>query len=45
MTIKKKLALIAVLVLAFSFIVIGLAINKAYSENVANNHAQKLNIL
>jgi len=45
LTIKKKLGLIAGLVLTFSFIVIGLAINKAYNENVAINHAQKLNIL
>ncbi len=45
MTIKKKLGLIAGLVLTFSFIVIGLAINKAYNENVTITHSQKLNVL
>jgi len=45
MTIKKKLGLIAGLVIIFSIIVIGLAVSKAYTERNAVIQAQKLNIL
>ena len=45
MTIKKKLGLIAGLVIAFSFIIVGLAMKKAYVERGAVVQAQKLNIL
>ena len=45
MTIKKKLGLISALVLTFSFIVVGIAMNKAFTEKVAITQAQKLNVL
>ena len=45
MTIKKKLGLIATLVITFSLIVVGIAMNKAANERSALTQAQKLNIL
>jgi len=45
MTIKKKLGLIGALVITFSLIVVGLAMNKAITERSAVTQAQKLNIL
>ena len=45
MTIKKKLGLISVLVIIFSFIVVALAINKAMTQRAAILQAQKLNVL
>ena len=45
MTIKKKLGLIAGLVITFSIIVVGLAVSKALTERNAVTQAQKLNIL
>jgi len=45
MTIKKKLGLIGALVITFSLIVVGIAMNKAFTERAAVIQAQKLNIL
>jgi len=45
MTIKKKLGLIGALVITFSLIVVGFAMNKALIERSAVIQAQKLNIL
>ena len=45
MTIKKKLALIAALVIAFSLTIIGVAVSKAYHEMGEIKQAQALNIL
>jgi methyl-accepting chemotaxis protein len=45
MTIKKKLALIAALVITFAIVVVGIAIDKAVNERSAVLQAQKLNIL
>ena len=45
MTIKQKLNLIAFMVILFSVVVVGLAINKAYTQRSGVLQAQKLNIL
>ncbi|WP_295022838.1 methyl-accepting chemotaxis protein [Sulfurimonas sp.] len=45
MTIKSKLNLIAVVVISFALIIIGVAINKAYSDRVSMIRAQELNNL
>ena len=45
MTIKKKLGLIGALVITFSLIVVGIAMNKAFTERAEVIQAQKLNIL
>lgn len=45
MTIKKKLGLISWLVIAFSIIIIGLALNKAFNESDTVDQAHKLNVL
>ena len=45
MTIKKKLGLIAALVIAFSIVVVGLAVKKAYTERTGVLQAQSLNAL
>ena len=45
MTIKFKLNLILVLVVAFSIIILGLTINKAYNEKIVIERAQSLNVL
>ena len=45
MTIKFKLNLILILVVAFSIIILGLTINKAYNEKIVIERAQSLNVL
>ena len=45
MSIKNKLSLIAGLVISFSLVIIGLAINTAYKEKVTINKAYDLNVL
>ncbi len=45
MTIKYKLNLIAVIVISFALIIIGVALNKAYNDKIAMTQAQELNTL
>ena len=45
MTIKYKLNLILGLVISFSLVILGLTINKAFTESHVNERAQSLNVL
>jgi len=45
MTIKKKLSIIAIMVVLFSLVIVGLATKKAFSERAAVLQAQELNVL